>query len=47
MSAVVTLKLNLDAGVSMGSSMFGIIGVVILYGVLYIGGYMKGWTQLE
>ena len=47
MSAVVTLKLNLDAGVSMGSSMFGIIGVVILYGVLCIGGDRKGWTQFD
>ena len=47
LTACVTLCLNLYAGVSIGSSMFGLVGVAILYGVLQIGGDKKGWTQLD
>jgi len=47
LTACVTICLNLYAGVSIGSSMFGLVGVAILYGVLQIGGDKKGWTQLE
>ena len=47
LTACVTICLNLYAGVSIGSSLFGLVGVAILYGVLQIGGDKKGWTQLE
>ena len=45
-SAVLALILNLSFGMGV-SSIGGLIGVAILYGVLHIGGENKGWPQLE
>ena len=45
--SIVALVLNLYAGVGMGQSIVGLIGVAILFGVLHIGGDKKAWPQLE
>lgn len=45
-SAVVTFFLNLRIGLGLGSALFGLLGVAILYGVLHIGNENKGWSQL-
>jgi hypothetical protein len=46
-SSVAVFFINLDAGIGLGSALFGLLGVPILYGVLHIGGAAKGWSQLE
>ena len=38
--------LNLSIGVGIGSSILGLVGVPILFGVLQIGKEKKGWNQL-
>lgn len=38
--------LNLSIGVGIGSSILGLLGVPILFGVLQIGKEKKGWAQL-
>ena len=37
---------NLSIGVGLSSSIFGLIGLVILYGVLHIGNERKAWPKL-
>lgn len=46
-STVVALAVNLSAGLGIGRSLTGIIGVLVLYGVLHIGKGNKGWPQLD
>jgi hypothetical protein len=45
-SSVVALAVNVSIGVGPGS-IFGLIGIAVLYGVLRIGGVRDGWSQLE
>lgn len=46
-SAIVVLALNLLIGLGIGTSLGGLLGIAILYGVLQIGDSKNGWTQLE
>jgi hypothetical protein len=46
-SSIVTLIVNLTAGLGVGQSLSGLLGVAILYGVLHIGKENKGWPQLD
>jgi len=46
-SALLALGVNMAIGLGIGQSLFGLVGVAVLYGVLQIGGDRKGWTQLE
>lgn len=46
-SSIVMLFINLSIGVGIGSSLSGLVGVVLMYGVLQIGDENKGWPQLE
>lgn len=46
-SAVAALGINLAIGLGPGSSIGGLVGVAILYGVLHIGDNNKGWSQLD
>ena len=46
-STVFILVLNLSAGLGIGRSLSGLIGVLVLYGVLQIGKENKGWPQLD
>lgn len=45
--SAVAFMLNLYAGLGIGQSIFGLLGLAILYAVLQIGGEEKGWDQLE
>jgi hypothetical protein len=38
---------NLSVGLSLGQTLVGLLGPLVLFGVLQIGGERKGWTQLE
>jgi hypothetical protein len=46
-SSVVVLVVNLSIGLGAGTVLFGLVGVLLLYGVLHIGKEDKGWPQLE
>ena len=46
-SSVAALIINLSIGLGIGQSLFGLLGIVLLYGVLNIGRENKGWSQLE
>lgn len=46
-SSVTALVMNLYFGIDLVRSLSGLLGLVILYGVLQIGGQNKGWSQLE
>ena len=46
-TSFITVCLNYTMGINFATSIFGLVGVLILYGVLHIGGDKKGWTQLE
>ncbi|MGK7923875.1 MAG: hypothetical protein AB4290_01245 [Spirulina sp.] len=46
-SSITTFIVNLSIGVSIGQALFGLIGIVLLYGVLNIGEQNKGWSQLD
>ena len=46
-SSVIALAVNLSAGLGIGQSLGGLIGVAIFYGVLQIGKENKGWPQLD
>jgi hypothetical protein len=46
-TSILALALNLYAGIGVGQSLLGLLGIVILYAVLQIGGEKKGWTHLE
>lgn len=47
LSCVVALVVNLQVGVGIINSVAGLLGALMLYGVLQIGGEKKGWTQLD
>ncbi len=44
---LVAFVVNLSIGVGIGRSLYGLLSIPILYGVLNIGKENKGWTQLE
>ena len=46
-STVVIFVVNISIGVGVGSTLVGLLGVAILYGVLHIGKETKGWSQLD
>ena len=46
-SAGIVFVINLAIGLGVGSSVMGLVGIAVLYGVLQIGGEGKGWDQLE
>ena len=46
-SAVAAFFVNLSIGIKPGFTLFGLLGVAILYGVLHIGKEEKGWPQLD
>jgi hypothetical protein len=46
LTTLVGMVLNIIGGVITGA-ISGVLGVLLLYGVLQIGGEKKGWTQLE
>ena len=45
-TTAVALIINLSIGLGIASSIVGLVGVAILFGVLHIGGDKKGWYQL-
>lgn len=47
-SAVATLAINLSIGLGIGQSLFGLVGVVVLFGILQIKqGNASTWQNLE
>lgn len=46
-SSVVGVVFNLTVGLGMLQSIAGLLGILVLYGVLRIGGVHDGWSQLE
>ena len=46
-SGIVAFTVNLEIGLGIGQSLFGLLGIVLLYAVLNIGKDKKGWPQLE
>ena len=46
-SAVVALLVNISIGLGIAQSLFGLIGVAVLFGVLHLGKENKGWHQME
>lgn len=47
LSSIVIFVLNIELGIGIGQSLFGLVGVVLLYAVLHIGKDNQGWPQLE
>jgi hypothetical protein len=39
--------INLSFGIGIGGSLFGLIGIVLLYWVLNMGGERKAWPRLK
>ncbi|MEM8828568.1 MAG: hypothetical protein AAGE96_04325 [Cyanobacteria bacterium P01_G01_bin.19] len=46
-SSIAAFILNLSLGLGIGTSLSGLIGILILYGLLNLGDSNKGWSQLE
>ena len=46
-TGILTFVINLMIGLGIVQSVLGLLGIVLLYAVLQIGGEKKGWTQLE
>lgn len=46
-TTLVGLVINIIVEVEIMQMIFGLLGIVILFGVLHIGKENKGWTQLE
>lgn len=46
-TSILALALNLYAGIGVGRSALGLVGIAILYAVLQIGGDKRAWSQLE
>ena len=47
LSTLAAIGMNVAAGLGIGRSLIGLVGVAILYGVLQIGGPQSAWNQLE
>jgi hypothetical protein len=47
LSGIVAVAVNLSIGLGTGASLFGLLGIFILYGVLKIGQEKEGWAQLD
>lgn len=45
--ALIIIVVNLVIGLSFVQALTGLLGIIVLYGVLQIGGEKKGWSQLE
>ncbi len=46
-SAIIVFVANMSIGTPLGSSIAGLLGFAVLYGVLQIGRDNKGWPQLD
>jgi hypothetical protein len=46
-SGIVASLVNMSMGVGIGTSVVGMVGIALLYGVLQIGGENRGWPQLD
>ena len=46
-TSAIALIANLSLGVGIGRSLFGLIGIVLLYWVLNMGGTNKAWPHLK
>ena len=46
-TGILALGINLIIGTSVGETILGLLGIVILYGLLQAGEEKRGWTQLE
>ncbi len=46
-TSFITFGINYSLGLSFATSIVGLLGIAILYGVLHMGRDKKGWTQLE
>jgi hypothetical protein len=46
-TSILAFVINLILGLNIVQVLFGLLGVLVLYGVLQIGEDKKGWTQLE
>ena len=46
-TSVIAIVINLSIGMGIGSSIGGLVGVALLFGVLHIGKERKAWPQLE
>ncbi|MCJ7751468.1 MAG: hypothetical protein MUQ65_10305, partial [Armatimonadetes bacterium] len=46
-SSIVASLVNMSMGVGVGTSVVGMVGIALLYGVLQIGGENRGWPQLD
>lgn len=47
LTSFAAFAINLSIGTGIGPSLMGLLGLVLLYGVLQIGGEKRGWPQLE
>jgi hypothetical protein len=46
-TTIVALANNLMIGLGIGVSLIGLLGIIVLYAVLQIGGPQKAWPQLK
>lgn len=46
-SSVAAFIINVSSGQNIVSSLLGLIGIAILYGILNIGGEKQAWSRLE
>jgi hypothetical protein len=46
-SSVASFIINVASGQNIISSLVGLLGIAILYGILNIGGEKQAWTRLE
>jgi hypothetical protein len=47
LTSLAAFGLNIYAGIGIPQAVLGLLGIVLLYGVLQIGGHRSGWSQLE
>jgi hypothetical protein len=47
LSSIIATLINFSLGVEINSLIGGLVGVILLFGLLHIGGKNKGWLQLE
>ena len=46
-SSIIVFVINLELGLGVAQSVFGLVGIALLYAVLHIGKEDQGWQQLE